>query len=41
MFEIFEAVFMEREDPSIPEIYAKACATSQRILSEAMKGMQT
>jgi hypothetical protein len=41
MFEFFEAIVMERDDPSIPEIYAEACATSQRILSEAMKEMQT
>jgi len=41
MFEFFEAIVMEREDPSIPEIYAEACATSQEILSKAMEGMQT
>ncbi|EON68432.1 hypothetical protein W97_07756 [Coniosporium apollinis CBS 100218] len=39
MFEFFEAVVMEREDPSIPEIYAEACATSQRIFSKAIEGM--
>jgi hypothetical protein len=38
---MFEEVVMERDDPSIPEIYAEACATSQRILLEAMKEMQT
>jgi len=39
MFEFFETVVMERDDPSIPETYAEACAASQRILSEAMKEM--
>jgi hypothetical protein len=40
MFEFFEAILMQRDDPSIPEIYAEACAASQNILSKAINGMR-
>jgi hypothetical protein len=36
MFEMFEAIRMAEEDPSIPIEYARACAESQRKLVEAL-----
>lgn len=32
MFEFFEAVNMERDDPTIPGQYALACAKAQEVL---------
>lgn len=36
MFEMFEAISMENEDPEVPLIYAQACALARKRLIEAL-----
>jgi hypothetical protein len=36
LYEVFEAVSMEKED-DVPEVYAAACAESQRKLMEMLR----
>ena len=37
IFEFFEAINMERDDPMIPQEYAEACAKAEEILVHKLK----
>ena len=36
MFEFFEALRMEQDDPAVPTDYAQACALSLKLLKEEL-----